>query len=65
MTTLSSILASKIPWTEEPGGLQSLGFQELEMTSDHHDHHLAREELKKAVYNYSNKWRILPARDRY
>ena len=25
MTTYSSILASQIPWTEEPGGLQSMG----------------------------------------
>ena len=25
MTTYSSILAWKIPWTEEPGGLQSMG----------------------------------------
>ena len=27
MATHSSILAWKIPWTEEPGGLQSLGLQ--------------------------------------
>ena len=27
MVTLSSILAWKIPWTEEPGGLQSIGLQ--------------------------------------
>ena len=25
MATLSSILAREIPWTEEPGGLQSMG----------------------------------------
>ena len=25
MTTRSSILAWEIPWTEEPGGLQSMG----------------------------------------
>ena len=25
--THSSILAWRIPWTEEPGGLQSMGFQ--------------------------------------
>ena len=31
MATLSSILASKIPWTEEPRGLQSLGSQESNM----------------------------------
>ena len=28
----SSILAWKIPWTEEPGGLQSMGSQESEVT---------------------------------
>ena len=27
MTTHSSILAWRIPWTEDPGGLQSLGSQ--------------------------------------
>ena len=27
MATHSSILAWKIPWTEEPGGLQSMGSQ--------------------------------------
>ena len=29
MATHSSILAWKIPWTEEPGGLQSLGSQRV------------------------------------
>ena len=29
MATLSSILAWRIPWTEEPGGLQSLGSQRV------------------------------------
>ena len=32
MAIHSSILAWKIPWTEEPGGLQSMGLQELDMT---------------------------------
>ena len=27
MTTYYSILAWRIPWTEEPGGLQSIGLQ--------------------------------------
>ena len=30
MTTHSSILAWEIPWTEEPGRLQSIGSQELD-----------------------------------
>ena len=32
MATHSSILAWRIPWTEEPGGLQSMGSQESDMT---------------------------------
>jgi len=31
MATHSNILAWKIPWKEEPGGLQSMGLQELDM----------------------------------
>ena len=29
VATHSSILAGKIPWTEEPGGLQSMGSQRV------------------------------------
>ena len=29
MTTHSSILAWRIPWTEKPGGLQSMGSQRV------------------------------------
>ena len=32
MATHSSILAWRIPWTEEPGGLQSMGSQKSDMT---------------------------------
>ena len=32
MATQSNILAWEIPWTEEPGGLQSMGLQELDTT---------------------------------
>ena len=32
MATNSNILAWEIPWTEEPGGLQSMGSQESDMT---------------------------------
>ena len=39
MATRSSILAWKIPWTEEPGGLQLVGLQRvghnLEATTTH------------------------------
>ena len=32
MATLSNILAWEIPWTEEPGGLQTMGSQESDTT---------------------------------
>ena len=32
MATHSSVLAWRIPWTEEPGGLQPTGLQESDMT---------------------------------
>ena len=32
MATHSSIFAQEIPWTEEPGGLQSMGLQESDTT---------------------------------
>ena len=32
MATHSSILAWRILWTEEPGGLQSIGYRESDMT---------------------------------
>ena len=32
MATHSSTVAWKIPWTEEPGGLQSMGSQESDTT---------------------------------
>ena len=34
MATHSSILAWRIPWTEEPGGLQSMGLQCPTLPSD-------------------------------
>ena len=39
MATHSSILAWKIPWTEEPGRLQSMGSQRVTTeASEHHTH---------------------------
>ena len=32
MGTGTTVLAWRIPWTEEPGGLQSMGLKELDMT---------------------------------
>jgi len=36
MTTHPSVLAWRIPWTEEPGGLQPMGSQMTEQLSRHH-----------------------------
>ena len=38
MATHSSILAWRIPWMEEPGGLQSTGHKELDTTERLHFH---------------------------
>ena len=35
MATLSSILARRIPWTEDPGGLQSMDCKESDTTERH------------------------------
>ena len=34
MTTCSSILVWEIPWTKEPGGLQSMGLQRVRQLSN-------------------------------
>ena len=38
MATQSSTLAGKVPWTEEPGGLQSMGHKESDTTERLHVH---------------------------
>ena len=38
MATHSGIPAWEIPWTEEPGGLQSMGSQESDMIQQLHHH---------------------------
>ena len=35
MATRSSMLAWEIPWIEEPGGLQSMGFKETQLSPAH------------------------------
>ena len=39
MAAHSSILAWRIPWTEEPGRLQSMGSEELDTTERLNHHH--------------------------
>ena len=50
MATHSSILALKIPWTEEPGGLQSMGLHRVR-------ENLATEhtKMRKSVSRFSEK----------
>ena len=47
MATHSSILAWKIPWTEEPAGLQSLGLQNswTQLSDRAHTHLVSKEHL--------------------
>ena len=45
MATHSSILAWGIPWTGKPGGLQSRGRKESDMTEQAHASHLKGEKL--------------------
>ena len=56
MAKHSNILAGRIPWTEEPGGLQSMGVSktqtQLKRLSTHIHTHLCREsysELLKVI----------------
>ena len=42
MATHSSILAWRVPWTEEPGGLQSTGRKEWDTTELHVHFHTLR-----------------------
>ena len=48
MATHSSILAWRIPWTEEPGGLQSMGSQRVR----HKGRNLARMQGQKSRAEY-------------
>ena len=40
LATHSSTLAWRIPWTEEPGGLQSMGWQSQTQLTNYHFHFL-------------------------
>ena len=46
MATHSSILAWKISWTEEPGGLQSIGYKGSDMTEQLTHTHASKVTLK-------------------
>ena len=48
MATYSSILAWRVPWTEEPGGLQSMGTRELD-TTESTEHECTHGALEKVL----------------
>ena len=49
MATCSSILAWRIPWTEEPGGLQSVESQELDKTYQLNHYHRSLSHVRHFV----------------
>ena len=51
MATQSYILAWEIPWTEEPGGLQSMGSPESDMTLNHQQPLWVMECLAHSIYS--------------
>ena len=51
MATHSSILAWRIPWTAEPGGLQSMGHKESHNRA--HPHKVARLQLHNPLYHWA------------
>ena len=59
MAPHSSTFAWKIPWTEEPGGLQSMGSLESDTTERLH-FHFSLHALEKAMAPHSSTlaWRI-------
>ena len=58
MAPHSSTLAWKIPWTKEPGGLQSMGSLETDTTERLHFHFPALEK-EMAAHSSVLGWRIL------
>ena len=45
MATHSSILTWRIPWTEEPGGLNSIGLNTIEVTQQQRRQHVSMYDL--------------------
>ena len=60
MVTQSSILAQKIPWTEEPGGLQSTGSQRVGHNRGHGTHNLQNQMEKVNTLMMNIKQQIQP-----
>ena len=64
MATHSSILAWRVPWTEEPGRLQSMGSQRAghnSATIAHSLNDLGCFKLRDKEQTNHNKWNYMPA----
>ena len=59
MCTHSSILAWRIPWTEKPGGLQSIRCKESDMT-EQLTHSLFNKTLEEQQVSFSKKLKSVP-----
>ena len=55
MTSHSRILAWRVPWTEEPGGLQSMGSQESNTTEQLHFYSTSCISVCNEIYKIQNK----------
>ena len=58
MATHSSILAWKIPWTEKPGGISSMGSQESNMIELSHTHTHTHTHTDLIIKKSSGYWKI-------
>ena len=58
MAAHSSILAWRIPWTEGPGGLQSMGSQESDTTYQLNYQHILLS-LQSATLSHSPSWKLI------
>ena len=56
MATHTSILAWEIPWTEEPGGLQSMGLQRVRGTDrpSKHTKHLSEKKNTNSKHTHAH-----------
>ena len=58
MATHSSILAWRIPWVEEPGGLQSTGLQRVghDLVTEQQQHVILADQQNTCPVNLQNKY---------
>ena len=55
MATHSRILAWRIPWTEEPGGLQSTGLQRVNTTEELTVSHNFSIKRRNSIYSFKTE----------